>query len=186
MQNIIPVKIRPHLIHFFYQEFLGEEARYLNKKVKACKISMTSSIGIMFSLALEKCNYPIKPRDIEKYYLYLSIPEHNKKSAFGQVYHTVSGKNSFLEVPEKVAEDLNKVLEDQFRVMMVAYVSGGLKYNKEITLDKILSDFMIEYSLDEFGFKLPSLRRLYNRELEKKAKLSRMQNKYSNRVLNYR
>lgn len=186
MHNIIPVKIRPHLVPFFYQEFLGIEARYLNKKVKACKISMTSSIGKMFNLALEKVDYPEKPEKIEKYYLYLSISEGERKKANGKIYSCASGVRSFLRVPEKVAEDLNCVLEDQFRLSFVYAISWALKYNQNIKKDRVIADFMVEYSLDEFGFNLKSLVRMYDREIEKGARVSRMQNKFSNRVINYR
>jgi len=182
-QSIVPVKIRQHLIPFFYQEFKGKEAYYLNKKVKACKITMTSSIGKMFRITLEKSGYPQK---IEKFNIYISVSENRNPKYTADIYKCVSGKHSFLKVPDKVAEDLNDVLEDQFRIAFVYTIKTAAKYAPGIKIKDLISDFMIEYKLDEFGYRLESLRTLYNREVSKDASMSRMQSKVSNRVLNYK
>jgi len=184
VQNIIPVKIRPHLIPFFYKEFRGVEAYYLNKKVKACKINITSSIGKMFKITLEKAGFPEK---IDKFNIYISVSERNSSTEKfeAKIYKCVSGKYAFLKVPEKVANDINDILEDQFRIAFVARVSGALQYAPSITVKEVIEDFMIEYKLDEYGYQLRSLRTLYNRSINKGALLSRMQSKFSNRVLNY-
>ncbi len=182
-QSIVPVKIRQHLIPFFYQEFKGREAYYLNKKVKACKITMTSSIGKMFRITLEKSGYPIK---VEKFNIYISVSDELDTKYSAQMYKCVSGKYSFLKVPEKVAEDLNDILEDQFRIAFVYTIKTAAKYAPGIKIKDLISDFMIEYKLDEFGYRLESMRTLYNRELLKNASMSRMQSKVSNRVLNYK
>mgnify|MGYP001034430429 CR=1 FL=1 len=179
-QSIVPVKIRKHLIPFFYKEFKGKEAFYLDKKVKACKINMTSSIGKMFRITLEKSDYPVK---VEKFNMYISISDN---VVSGQMYQCVSGQYSFLKVPEKVAEDLNDILEDQFRIAFVYTVQTAIKYAPNLKIKDIISDFMIEYKLDEYGYRLESMRTLYNREISKNNKMSRMQSKASNRVLNYK
>jgi hypothetical protein len=183
MQQVIPVKIRPHLVQFFYNEFKGKEARYLNKQVKACNISMTSSIGKLFRITLEKSGYPVKK--IESFNLFISISETCSEKNIAKIYKVESGRNSFLKVPEKVADLLNDVLEDQFRIVFVSTVKGAMKYSENITIKEVISDFMTEYSLDDFGYQLETLRTLYNRTVKKKHLLSRLQSKNSNLVLNY-
>lgn len=183
-QSIVPVKIRKHLIPFFYKEFKGEEARYLNKTVKACKITMNSSLGKMIRRSLEQIDYP---EHIEKFNMFISIydQESSNKKTNASLYKCVSGKHSFLKVPEEVEKDLNEILEDQFRITFIASVKSAVKYNQNIKVKDAIADFMLEYGLDEYGYRLESLRTLYNREVKKKALLSRMQIKVSNRVLNY-
>ena len=184
--SVVPVKIRPHLVPFFYKEFKGtEEAYYLNKKVKACKINIGSSLGKMFRMTLEKSGYPEK---IEKFNMYISVndtsggaPEYS-----AEIYKYASGQYSFLKVPEKVAEDLNNVLEDQFRIAFVYSVKWALKYAPGAKVKDVISDFMIEYSLDDFGYKLESMRTLYDRSVRENATMSRLQSKASNRVLHYK
>lgn len=182
----IPIKIRPHLIPFFYQELKGEEARLQNKRVKACRISLTSSVGMIISMCINRNRAVSQVKNIDDYYLYLSISEKNYKKSEGSIYTTSSGERMLLELPEKVADNINCLLEDQFRVSLVSAVDWATKYNKHIDKKTVFEDFMVKYELDEFGFKLNSLRRMYDRESEKDALLSRMQTKASNRVLNYR
>jgi len=181
--SVVPLKLRPHLIPFFYKEFKSEvSAHYLKSRVKACKIDSTSSIGKLIRISLEKCEYPIKP---QKFYIYLSVQEKITDKSTAKFYKTVSGTHSFLKVPEKVASDINDIFEDIFRYSFVNTVTIALKYAPDLKVNKIILDFMEEYNLDEYGFRLDSLRSLYNREIRKKHKLNRMQSKSSNRVLNF-
>lgn len=180
--TIVPVKLRPHLIPFFYKEFKADsEAHYLNSRVKACKIVVNSSIGKMIRISLEKSHYPIRP---QKFYIYFSLPEKIKDKSTAQIYQTVNGSNSFLKVPRKVAEDINDLFEDLFRIQFVNTIKTALKYSETIKIETVILDFMKEYCLDEYGFRLDTLRRLYMRYANKPA-LNRMQSKSSNRVYNY-
>lgn len=182
---LVPVKIRKHLIPFFYKEFAGIDARYFNKEVKACKINMTSSVGFMIRTTLEKADIPVKG---DKFYLYLSMFEEEKDA---KLYNCVSGKKSWLRVPDNVCEKINNILEDQFRISFIYFVEGMLRANKlrnmdtDILVREAISEFMIDYELDENGFDLESMRRLYNRGKEEGHKMSRLQVKTSNRVKNY-
>ncbi len=184
-QSIIPVKVRSHLVPFFYEEFKGVEAHYLNKKIKACKISMTSSIGKMFRITLEKSGYPER---IDKFNMYISISDdaNSYDKAAAKIYKYANGRYSFLKVPLSVANDINEILEDQFRIAFVNRVKGALQYNKNLKVQEVISDFMLEYNLDEFGYNLKSMHQLYNRSTKTNATMSRMQSKVSNRVLNYK
>jgi len=180
---IVPLKLRPHLIPFFYKEFKPDiDAHYLKHRVKACKIDSTSSIGKLIRISLEKSTHPVKP---QKFYIYLSLPEKITDKATAKIYETVNGNNSFLKVPEKVASDINDIFEDLFRFSFVNTVSTAVKYAPKVPLSKIIIDFMTEYNLEEYGFRLNSLCRLYHREVNKEHKLNRMQSKSSNLVLNF-
>ncbi|MEI6865806.1 hypothetical protein [Flavicella sp.] len=187
-QIVISVDIRPHLVPFFYKEFEGVEASYLNKKVKACKITLKSSLGIMIMSALEKVDYLEKEKKIDRFYLYLTLPE-IPDAPRGKIYQCVSGKNSFLKVPQLVVDALNQILEDQFRIAFVFSVTSAIKSAAKrgyaLKLKDAFEDFMIEYELDNYGFKLETLRRLYNREVKKNVKMHRLQNGQNNRVLRF-
>ncbi|WP_271406591.1 hypothetical protein [Tenacibaculum soleae] len=182
-KTIVPVKLRPHLIPFFYKEFKADvDAHYLNSRVKACKIVTNSSIGKLIRIALDKADLPIKP---QKFYIYLSVPSKMKEKSTAHIYQTVNGTNSFLKVPEKVASDINDVFEDLFRFSFVNTVATALKYVPGIKIESVILDFMTEYQLEEYGFRIDSMRSLYNREVKKRSKLTRFQTRSSNRVLNY-
>ena len=177
---VVPVKIRKHLIPFFYKEFEGKEAFYLNKKVKACKINDQSSMGFMLLTSLVKADIPSKPA---KYFVYITIDSANM-SPEAKLYRIETGKNSFLKVPEHVCDRINNIFEDQFRIAFQYHTKGMLKGNPIFLVKDVISEFMVEYELDEMGFELESMRRLLNRGSD--FKLSRLQSKVSNRVLNYK
>lgn len=183
-QSVVPIKIRPYLIPFFYKEFKGtEEAHYLNKKVKSCKISLTSSLGKMFRNSLVQIDYPEK---IEKFNVFITVNDVEKTAYTAGIYKCVSGQYSFLKVPEKIASDINDILEDQFRLSFLITVQTAIKYAPNVKVKDVIEDFMVEYKLDEYGYQLNSLRRLCERWIAEDTKMSRMQSKVSNRVLNYK
>lgn len=177
MENIVPVKIRPHLIPFFYSEFEGVDAHNPTTKAKACKITKTSSLGFMLVTALRPTDTPAKPN---KYYIYITFEDDLFDSKF---YSVANGKNCFLEVPEFVNDQINNLLEDQFRIAFVYFVKGMLRSNPDLLVHEAISEFMVEYELDEYGFELESMRRILNRN--SRFKLSRLQSKVTNRVFGY-
>ena len=143
-QSIVPIKIRPHLVPFFYKEFKGtEEAHYLNKRVKSCKISLTSSLGKMIRNSLLQISYPEK---IDKFNVFISVTDVEKKEYTAEIYKCVSGQYSFLKVPEKVAADINDILEDQFRLVFFKTVESAVKYAPKIKIKEVIEDFMIAYN----------------------------------------
>lgn len=177
--NIVPVQIRPHLIPFLYKEFEGIEVNHLNKKVKACKINPESSLGFMIMLSLQKCKLPVKTTG--KYYVYLEI----EPAIFSdsKLFNIAKGNNSFLEVPPALNNKINEILEDMFRIAFQYHTRGMLKANPNLQVRDAIAEFMTEYQLDEYGFNIESIRRLLDRG--QKNKLSRLQHKGANRVLNY-
>ena len=174
--NVVPIKIRPHLIPFFYKEFEGIEVDYLNKKVKACKINSESALGFMIMLSLKKCEFPVKTSG--KYYVYLDISPAIFTEA--KLFKIVNNQNSFLEVPEFLNKKINEILEDLFRVAFQYHTRGMLLGDPNMQVKDAISYFMKEYELDEYGFNIESIRRLLDRG--KKHKLSRLQNKTANQI----
>lgn len=174
--NVVPVKIRRHLIPFFYKEFKGIEALYLNKKVKACKIDDKSSLGFMILTAIKRTDLPVKP---SKYYVYITYDNRFES----KIYAIEKSKTHWLKVPEEINERINSILEDQFRIAFIYMVKGMLVSNPDLKVKDAIAHFMIEYELDENGYDYESMRKLLNRGAA--FKLSRLQSKIANRVMNY-
>jgi hypothetical protein len=181
--SIVPVQIRPHLIPFFFQEFDGEEASYLNQKVTAVKFSSKSSWGKMIRMFMVKVNMPKK---VDHYQLYLRVADspQGQKTYEGNFYKFESGASSFLELPPDVNHDINSLLEDIFRMAFVFYVDGYMVGGKRNIVQGINS-FIDKYELLEFGFCNEKLRQLYYREIKKGNRCSRFQKGPANRVTNY-
>lgn len=180
-ESVLPIKIRPHLIPFFYKEFDGIEAKYLNKKVKACKISLENSLGFLIRLSVTRAHLPEKATKLN---LYISLnDQEGRKQYTAKMYKYVSGKYSFLSVPTAAQKKINDHLEDYFRIAFIYYVDGAIKFNHS-KVDQAINDFMIEYELDNYGYNLEMLRRYRSRALKKNHKLSRLQVKTSNRIKN--
>ena len=180
-RSVLPIKIRPHLIPFFYKEFDGIEANYLNKKVKACYITMQSNLGFLIRLAVSKNDLPA---ETSKLSMYISISDYEGSSQYtAKMYKHVSGKYSFLSVPPNVQTKVNDILEDYFRIAFVYYVNGAIRHNK-CKVQEAFYTFMEEYELDEYGYNLDTLRQYYYRTEKKKHHIARIQTKPSNRILN--
>lgn len=172
-RSTVPVHIRPHLVPFFFREFEGIESLYLNKKVKAAKISTSKPLGKFIRLLLEKSS---KPEPIDKFHLFLSIQDReHSKEFFGQIYKCANGANSFLKLPQQGVDVINDHLEDIFRVSLVAFVEGRCKYNPKAEIRQAIDDFLMEYDLYEHGFGIESLRRYYYRVITEEYSLRRMQ-----------
>jgi hypothetical protein len=175
--NIVPVKLNPHLIPFFYKEFKGEVANYMGRKVKACKISTDSSLGFMIRSLLQKCDVPVK---YSKYYVYITFEDNEKDCS---LYNVVDGKSNFLYVPEHACQKINTIFEDLFRMAYQYHTQGMVKANPDLTVKEAVSSFMVEYEMDEHGYLFDSVYRLLYRNHENK--LSRLQSKVSNRFMNF-
>lgn len=172
-RSTVPVHIRPHLVPFFFKEFEGIESLYLNKKVKAAKISTQKPLGKFIRLLLERTPYP---ESADKFHMFLSIQDREQsKDFFGQIYKCHNGNNSFLKLPEEGAALLNDHLEDIFRTSLMYYIEGHLKNNPKAEIRGAIDFFLIEYDLYERGFGIESLRRYYYRVMEDEFMLKRMQ-----------
>lgn len=171
--NIVPLELRPHLIPFLYKELEGTEYQYLKEKVKACKIDTSSSLGFILATALVKVGYPVKPTS--KYFIYLAL---DLEGTVSKIYKVENYQDTFLMIPESVREKINDLLEDQFRLAFQYHSRGMLKANPKLKKEFVVSTFMQEYELDEYGFELYSMMKLLQRG--QKNKLSRLQNQIPN------
>jgi hypothetical protein len=171
-RSTIPVHIHPHLVPFFFEEFEGIEALYLNKKVKAAKISTSKPLGKILRLLIEKSDSPVKP---EKFHMYLSIQDRERSKFFGQFYKCESGRNSFLRLPAEGAKLINDHLESVFRTSMYYYVEGHVAENGHGAVRHAIDLFLVKYELLEYSFENESLRRYYYRIIESGYALKKMQ-----------
>ena len=145
---IIPLKIRKHLVPFFFQEFEGVEACYSNKKVKAAQIHNKSSLGCLILNTLQACK---KTNPNEKFFVYLTI---DKKQIDAKLYSSINGKNFDLCVPDYICEKINYILEDHFRIAFAFQIKGMMMSNPSLSIRDAIADFMVEYELDECGFEM--------------------------------
>lgn len=173
--SVVPITIREHLVPFFFKETKGNEAMYLNKKVKAALFSPeASSVGKIIRMLMVKSGQPLK---VSNFNLFLTISDEAGKRRFkGEFYKQESGRNSFLKLPEEANKDINDLLEDMFRMAFTAYVDGCVENNGESVVVYAIDKFIEKYDLLEFGFCNDTLRRLYYREKDKDMMLSRFQN----------
>lgn len=182
-KNLVPIQIRPHLIPFLYKELKeAADVDYLAIRAKSCKISKNASIGktlIAILSASKKYQAP------DNFYIYFYVPKKITATPTAHIYQIVNGKEELLKVTEKLAKDLNYIFEDLFRYAFVNTVYTAKKYAPNLKTEKIILDFMQTYNLEEHGFKVASMRSLYNREIKNKCALQRFQTKSSNRVLNF-
>jgi len=180
--SIVPVHIRPHLIPFFFKEFDGKDANYLGQKVKAIRVSTSSSLGRMMRLFMVKVEKPTKV--VDHYQLYLSVADKpgGGKEYDGNYYKFESGSRSFLELPADTNKEINNLLEDIFRVAFMSFMEGYMMAHGAV-INSGINEFIDKYDLLEVGLSVDSMRQLHYRE-KKKAKLARLQVRPSNRVAN--
>jgi len=172
-RSTVPVHIHSHLVPFFFQEFEGIEAVYLNKKVKAAKISTRKALGKIIRMLMVKTD---KPEEVDKFHLYLSIQDReSSKKFFGQVYKYSNGNNSFLKLPEAGHALINDHLENIFRTAMIYFIEGNITENESAQIRKACDMFLQKYDLYEHGFENESVRRYYYRILEEGYFLKKLQ-----------
>ena len=166
MSSIVPVNIRPHLVPFFFKEFEGKDADYLGKKVKAIRVSTSSSLGRMMRLFMVKVEKPTKV--VDHYQLYLSVADNPNggKDYQGNYYRFESGSRSFLELPPETNKEINNLLEDIFRVSFVSFMDGYMR-GKDAVINDGINDFIDKYDLLEVGQSIDGMRQLYYREKKK-------------------
>ena len=181
-QSVLPIKIRPHLIPFFHEEFEAIDAKTLNKSVRACKISMESSLGFLIRLSVEKTELPAETK---KLCIFISVSDHEgQKKYTAKMYKHVSGKYSFLCVSPLAEKQVNDHLEDVFRVAFIYYMIGALEQAPDSKVKSIILRFMVKYELDNYGYVEGTLRSYYNREIKRGTKLRRVQTKLKASGLN--
>lgn len=179
MEHIL-VEIRPQLIPFLFKEFEGNEAGYMDKKVKTVRFLPASSITKYLYNQIEYKKKINKKQD--DFVLFLSIEQKRPRIYTGIVYINSDGVKEALKMGEDKVKNFNNLLEDLFRISFTNFIDGYIASGSEIT--KGIDEFIDKYDLLEVGFEKESLRQLYYRE-KKSSVLSRLQFQSSNRVYNY-
>jgi hypothetical protein len=181
MQTQVPMKLRPHLIPFFFEEMQGIIAAYAEQKVNMIRLYPTSSLAnyIYTQIGYEK---NAQGRDLPSFLLYLSIEKNKITTLSGTIYLDEKGIKSELLLDVSKVRAINNLLEDIFRNSMVTFVDGFKAAGKPVRHG--VNYFMDRYSLEEYGFERETLRMMYNREKENKL-LNRLQKRSSNQVINF-
>ena len=163
--TLVPFKIYPHLLVFFFKEFEGVSRKYCGKQCKAIQIDRTSSIGKYILSNLKKIDYPIK--DISSLNNKNSIIKHS-------IYKRENFSNSFVELPEEYIHDINEMMDTIFRTSFFYYISGMVR-NNESKIIHAISAFIEDYELYEYEYlSEEALKRLYYR-MKKEGALTRFQ-----------
>lgn len=170
----VPVRIKPHLVAFFFNEIEGEEINYLNFRAKAITLAFSSSLSKFLRISLQKADVPVK---LDNYRILLSISD--KKEYKGSIYKIDSDKKHFLALPEEINADINNLLEDIFRIAFVYYVLGRSESQTNNCITQAIYQFIENYELFECGFDVETLRRYYYREIKSNKTLSRLTKKRS-------
>jgi hypothetical protein len=179
----VPIQIRTHLIAFFYEEFKELKDLPFDKiSNHSCEIKKESSIGktVIAILQNQEDIFNTAP-----FFIYFHKPKGFKDVPTAHIYQIIHGKEKLVRVPKKIAQDLNYIFEDLFRFAFVNTVQTAQKYAPKTKVQEVIIDFMTTYNLEEYGFRLDSLRTLYNREIKKNQLTFRFQKRCSNRVLNF-
>lgn len=162
--NIIPLRLRPHLVSFLMKEMQGEGKSFVGYKCKIINIPAYSFVGSFLLDHLEKIDYPI--RNIETFNIFLDVKANSRKRFIskGNFYKIESLGKSFVYLPEEFAETINNIFEQQFRNSFFNFVDARVE-NKMLVTTAILA-FIDKYDLFEANVTQPQLRKLYYRMKE--------------------
>lgn len=165
--SLVPVKIRPHLIKYLYENFPAEkEAKYRGKEVKSVRVSVNSPLGKYIRSMCVKIDYPLK---IENFNFFFSVDEN---VSAGSVYAYQCGKHTFLRFPEEFIDDLNELLESMFRLSFYYFVEGVRQSGKYGSRAEAVRMFIDRYDLYEHGFTFDALNKNYGRLAEEYSSFS--------------
>ena len=170
----IPLKIKPHLLSFLYEEFEGKEAKYEGTKALSINFQPHSSLSKFIRKDFEfKKNTNL--------FLYIKI-ENNGLKKTGQVYQKYKGTIEPLIVSTQLANDFNALIEDMFRLSLNYYLKGLIDQGSSL-VDAIWK-FINKYNLLECGYDYDNIRQLYYRSVSRPS-LKRFQVQTSNRFANH-
>jgi len=177
------VTIRPHLIPFFFEEMEGTLASYEGQKVNMIRLLPSSSLA---NYLYTQTNY-VKAKNgsgltNDHFLFYLSIQFKQFYILSGTVYIDQKGEKTELKMSLDKVRDLNNLLEDIFRTSLVMFIDGCRAGGMEVTKSVVL--FMEKYNLLEYGFEIPTMRKMYYRQKEKKT-LNRFQKRSTNQVIGF-
>lgn len=174
--NLIPFRLSPHIIHYFFQEFEGSKKKYAGREVKTISINPDSTIGKFIVSNLRKIDYPVKNIDEFNLFIEMAIISKKRYCTKQKLFKREDYSNSFVELPEEFMVDVDEMLDDLFRQNFFYFVYGYSKDSEEGKVRKGIRLFMDKYELWNFDFNIEQFRRLYYRMLEE-GPATRMQRK---------
>ncbi|KFF26879.1 hypothetical protein [Chryseobacterium vrystaatense] len=159
--NIIPLTLRPHLVFFLIKELKGTEKTFAGFKCKTFDLSKDSLIGRFIIERLDKIDYPV--RNVEKFNFFLEIKNTTRRRwiAQGKFFKVENLCKSFVFLPDQFKEEVNDLIEQQFRTVFYSYVIAYK--DDEENISKAILKFIDKYDLFECGFSQMQLRKLYYR-----------------------
>lgn len=162
--NIVPLRLRPHLVSFLMKEMQGESKTFAGYRCKVLNVPGYSFVGSFLLDHLEKINYPIK--NIETFNIFLDVKATSRKRFIseGKFYKVESLGKSFVYLPEEFVQTVNNIFEQQFRNSFFNYVDARVE-NKSLVTQAILG-FIEKYDLFEANVTQPQLRKMYYRMKE--------------------
>ncbi|MFC7345996.1 hypothetical protein ACFQO9_04595 [Chryseobacterium zhengzhouense] len=172
---IVPLTLRPHLVFFLIKELTGDSKIFAGFKCKTHDLSRDSLIGRFILERLEKLDYPVKEIKNFNFFLEIKNPTRARYIAKGNFYKIENLGKSFVQLPEKFREDVNDLIEQQFRTAFYSYISANSDNDESIS--KAILKFVDKYDLFEAGFSQAGLRKLYYRMREAGGVCSTLQGK---------
>ncbi len=161
---IVPLTLRSHLVFFLIKELTGSSKNFAGFKCKTHDLSRESLIGKFILERLEKLDYPIKSIDKFNFFLEIKNPTRARFVAKGNFYKIENLGKSFVQLPEFHREEVNDLIEQQFRTAFYSYISANS--DNDETISKAILKFIDKYDLFEAGFSQVGLRKLYYRMKE--------------------
>ena len=175
--NIIPLTLRPHLVFFLMKELTGTEKTFARFKCKTYDLSKDSLIGKFIIDRLEKLDYPVKNVDRFNFFLEIKNTTRRRWNAQGKFFKIENLSKSFVFLPDQFREEVNDLIEQQFRTVFYSYVIAYKDDDENIS--KAILRFIDKYDLFEAGFSQAQLRKLYYRMREAGGVCAQLQGKLS-------
>lgn len=159
--NIVPLKLRPHLVSFLMTEMKGEAKSFAGFRCKTLNIPGHSFVGSFLLEHLEKIDYPVK--NIQTFNIFLNVMATSRKRfvSKGSFYKVESLGRSHVYLPEEFVQTINNIFEQQFRNAFFHFVDARVE-NKALVTTSILA-FIDKYDLFECNVTQIQLRKLYYR-----------------------
>lgn len=176
----VPVKIKPHLIPFLFNELEGDSsATTEDKKVKLVRITKRSTMGMILIILQERVTPDYDLEKITGHEIFLTVEKNikgNKATLFRKVNNTVF---ELMLHPDDV-DFFNEFLEDLFRITLVSYVQGYAAKPNDNQVRYAVYKYMELHELFQYEVDPESLRRMYYTALKKKHLLQRIQRPVNN------
>ncbi len=164
-QTLIPIHIKPHLIPFLFKKLKCVDCEYEGKRVKAAKVTNSTSLGRFVRILLEKSQQKVNcDKRAQTFFL---VSERAKTLPVMRTeYKYEDGRNGFLFMPPAGELLVNEYLEEEFDTAIMFFIHARHQAEGERSLDSAIIEFFEEYDLEEFNFNILRIRRAYYRKLE--------------------